>query len=148
MALSCDLRVAADDSIFGLPEIRFGGLAFAGATQRLPRLIGIGKAKEMHYTGEPIDANEAHRVGLVNRVVKPESVLEEAKRLAATLAQKWTVALTMAKFLINTGMKMDLSTAMEFEAGVAKNLYANPDALLAEMSKAAEREAVYKKLFG
>jgi len=148
VALCCDLRVAGEDAKFGFPEITFGALAFAGATQRLPRIIGMGKAKEMHYTGEPIDAHEAYRVGLVNRLVKPELVLDEAKKLAATLALRWPVALKMAKYLINTGMRMDLNTAMEVEAEVAKALYANPEALLEEMEKAAEREGVYKKMWG
>jgi enoyl-CoA hydratase len=148
MALCCDLRIAGEDAKFGFPEIRFGALAFAGATQRLPRLVGVAKAKEMHYTGEPIDAQEAYRMGLVNRLVKPESVLEEAKKLAATLVLRWPVALKMAKYLINTGMRMDLNTAMEVEAEVAKALYANPEALLEEMRKAAERETVYKKMWG
>jgi len=148
MAISCDLRIAAEDSTFGFPEIRFGALAFAGATQRLPRLIGVGNAKEMHYTGEPIDAQEAYRVGLVNKVVPPASVMDEARKLASTLAQRSPAALKMAKFLINAGMRTDLNTAMEFEAEVAKNLYASPEAIKEEMSKAAAKEDVYKKLFG
>lgn len=148
LAMSCDLRVAADDSTFGLPEIRFGAIAFAGGTQKLPRLIGMGKAKEMHFTGDAIDAQEAYRVGLLNRVVPAASVMQEARKLAGTLAQRSPTALRLAKFLINTGARMDLNTALEFEAEVGKNLYANPEALLAEMGKAAQKEDVYKKIFG
>jgi len=145
MAISCDLRVAGEDASFGVSEIRFGALAFGGATQRLPRLIGIGKAKEMHYTGDPIDAQEAYRIGLINRLVPPESVMDEARKLANTLVQRSPVALKMAKFLINAGMRVDLNTAMEYETEVSKNLFGS---FQQEAQKAAEREGVYKKIFG
>jgi enoyl-CoA hydratase len=148
MAISCDLRVAAENATFGLPEIRFGALAIGGATQRLPRLIGIGKAKEMHYTGDPIDAQEAYRIGLINRLVPPESVMDEARKLANTLAQRSPIALKMAKFLINAGMRADLDTAMEFEAEVSKNLFTSSEAFQRETRKAAEREDVYRRIFG
>lgn len=148
MAISCDLRVAAENATFGLPEIRFGALAIGGATQRLPRIIGVGKAKEMHYTGDPIDAQEAYRIGLVNRIVAPGSVMDEARKLANTLAQRSPAALKMVKFLINAGMRTDLNTAMEFEAELSKNLFASPEAFREETRKAAEREDVYKRIFG
>jgi enoyl-CoA hydratase len=148
MAISCDLRVAAENATFGVPEIRFGALAMAGATQRLPRIIGIGKAKEMHYTGDPIDAQEAYRIGLVNRIVPPESVMDEARKLAKTLVQRSPAALKMVKFLINVGMRADLNTAMEFEAEVSKNLFASFEAFQQETRKAAEREDVYRRIFG
>lgn len=147
MAMSCDLRIAGDGASFGLPEIRFGAVAFAGGTQKLPRLIGMAKAKEMHFTGDAIDAQEAYRVGLVNRVVPAASVMEESMKLARTLAQRSPTALRMAKFLINTGTRMELQTALEFEAEVGKSLYAFPEALKQEMGKAAQREDVYKKMF-
>ena len=142
MAISCDLRVAGEDATFGIPDIRFGALA---ATQRLPRLIGIGKAKEMYYTGDPIDAQEAYRIGLINRLVPPESVMDEARKLANTLVQRSPIALKMAKFLINAGMRVDLNTAMEYETEVSKNLFGS---FQQEAQKAAEREGVYKKIFG
>ncbi|MBM3131947.1 MAG: enoyl-CoA hydratase/isomerase family protein [Chloroflexi bacterium] len=148
MAISCDLRVAAEDSVFGVPEIRFGALAFAGGTQKLPRLIGVTKAKEMHYTGEPIDAREAYRIGLLNRVVPAASVLEEAKKLARTLAERSVAAMRLAKYLIDTGINMDLDSALKLEAEVGKSLFAFPDAIKQEMGKAAQKEDVYKKLFG
>ena len=144
MAISCDLRIAAEDSTFGLPEIRFGALAIGGATQRLPRLVGLGKAKELHYTGEPIDAGEAHRIGLINKAVPAASVMDEAKKMAGTLAIRSRSALTMAKFLINTGMRTDLNTGMEIETEVSKGLF---HSVAEEMKKAAEREDVYKKIF-
>jgi len=147
MALACDLRIAAEDAIFGLPEIRFGALAIAGATQRLPRIVGMGKAKEMHYTGNPINAQEAYRIGLVNRIVPPTSVMDETKQLANTLVQRSRRALKIAKFLINTGSRIDLNAALEFEAEVSQNLFV-PEEMIEEKTKAAEREDVYRKIFG
>ena len=144
MAISCDLRIAAEDATLGLPEIRFGALAIGGATQRLPRLIGMGKAKELHFTGEPIDAQEAYRIGLVNKIVPAASVMDEAKKMAGTLALRSRSALKMAKFLINTGMRTDLNTGMEIETEVSKRLFYSVEE---EMKKAAEREEVYKKIF-
>lgn len=144
MAISCDLRIAAEDATLGLPEIRFGALAIGGATQRLPRLIGMGKAKELHFTGEPIDAQEAYRIGLVNKIVPAQSVMDEARKMAGTLALRSRSALKMAKFLINTGMRTDLNTGMEIETEVSKGLF---HSVAEEMKKAAEREAVYKKIF-
>lgn len=148
MAISCDLRIAADNATFGFPEIRFGALAIGGATQRLPRLIGLGKAKEMHYTGDPIDAQEAYRIGLVNKVVPPTSVMDEAKKMAGTLVLRSRAALNMVKFLINAGMRTDLNTAMEFEAEVSKSLFVSRETFDEETRKAAEREDVYRKIFG
>ena len=144
MAISCDLRIAAEDATLGLPEIRFGALAIGGATQRLPRLIGMGKAKELHFTGEPIGAQEAYRIGLINKVVPAQSVMDEARKMAGTLALRSRSALKMAKFLINTGMRTDLNTGMEIETEVSKGLF---QSVTEEMKKAAEREAVYKKIF-
>jgi len=144
MAISCDLRIGAEDATLGLPEIRFGALAIGGATQRLPRLIGMGKAKELHFTGEPIDAQEAYRIGLVNKIVPADSVMDEARKMAGTLALRSRSALKMAKFLINTGMRTDLNTGMEIETEVSKGLF---HSVTEEMKKAAEREAVYKKIF-
>jgi enoyl-CoA hydratase/carnithine racemase len=144
MAISCDLRIAAEDATLGLPEIQFGALAIGGATQRLPRLIGMGKAKELHFMGEPIDAQEAYRIGLANKIVPAASVMDEAKKMAGTLALRSRSALKMAKFLINTGMRTDLNTGMEIETEVSKGLF---HTVPEEMKKAAERQGVYKKIF-
>lgn len=148
MAMSCDLRVAAEDSVLGLPEIRFGSLAAAGGTQKLPRLIGVARAKEMHYTGEPITAREAYHFGLVNRVVPAASVLDEARRLAGVIAERSATVLKLAKHLIDTGMNMELDRALELEARTGRSLLSNAEQLKTEMGKAAQREDTYKKLFG
>jgi len=124
------------------------GSCLAGGTQKLPRLIGVARAKEMHYTGEPITAREAHQFGLVNRVVPAASVLDESRRLASVTAQRSAPALKMAKFLIDAGMNMDLNRALEIEARTAQALLGSPEQLKSEMDKAAQQEDTYKKLFG
>ena len=80
LALSCDMRIAADNASFGLPEIKIGIIPGAGGTQRLPRLVGVGRAKELLYTGDPIGADEAYRIGLVNKVVPLDLLMVEVKR--------------------------------------------------------------------
>ena len=97
LALACDLRLAAESAVFGQPEIKLGLIPGAGGTQRLPRLIGAARAKEMIYFGDPIDAQEAYRLGLVNRVVPTDRLLDEARAWARRLAEQAPLALAMAK---------------------------------------------------
>jgi enoyl-CoA hydratase len=100
LALACDLRVAGESARFGQPEVGLGIIPAAGATYRLPRIVGSGRAKEMILTGRIIDADEALRIGLVNRVVPDDRVLEEARALAATIASKGPLALRAAKLVL------------------------------------------------
>lgn len=146
IAISCDLRIASENAVFGFPEIKFGALAIAGATQRLPRMIPVGLAKELHFLGESIDANEAYRIGLVNKVVPNGAVLVEAMKLASRLAERSPVAVKLCKFLINTGLKADLNTAMEFERKMSLEIINAPEFEEAR-SKAGEKEAVYRHIF-
>ncbi|MBW2103471.1 MAG: enoyl-CoA hydratase/isomerase family protein, partial [Deltaproteobacteria bacterium] len=88
LAMVCDLRIASETARFGLPEVNIGVIPAAGGTQRLPRLIGVTRAKELLYTGDFIDAQEAFRIGLVNRVVPVENLMDETKALAQKLAAK------------------------------------------------------------
>lgn len=115
LALACDFRLAADNAQFGQPEIKVGLIPGAGGTQRLPRLVGMTKAKEMVLLGEPIDAQEAHRVGLVNRVVPADQLEEEAGRWAEKLARLPPRSVRMAKAVMNRGRDLDLPTALELE---------------------------------
>lgn len=144
IAISCDIRIASDQSILGLPEIRFGGLGIAGATQRLPRMIPLCFAKELHFLGEPITAQEAYRMGLLNRVCENGAVLEEARKMAQKMALYSAEAMKVCKFLIHAGMKADIGTAMDFETELSKSLMNTLDA---EISKASARERVYKHIF-
>jgi enoyl-CoA hydratase len=115
LALACDLRLAAESAVFGQPEIKLGLIPGAGGTQRLPRLIGATRAKELIYLGDPIDAQEAHRLGLVNRVVPTERLLEEARAWARRLAEQAPLALAMAKRAIDLGADLSLQAALELE---------------------------------
>lgn len=115
LALVCDLRLAADTAKIGLPEINLGIFPGGGGTQRLPRLIGAGRAKEMMFLGEMIDAAQAEKYGLINRVAPASSLMEEALALAVKLARKAPVALGLLKGAMNTGLNTDLPSAIENE---------------------------------
>jgi enoyl-CoA hydratase len=115
LALCCDLRVATSDAKIGCPEINLGIIPGSGGTQRLPRLLGVAKAKELLLLGEIVSGDEAYRIGLVNKVVAKETLLDEAKAWAKKLASKPKVALTVLKSVIDNGINMDLDTALTFE---------------------------------
>lgn len=116
LALACDFRIASETARFGLPEIKIGAFPGGGGTQRLPRLIGAAKAKEMILIGEPITAEQALAVGLVSKVTGKEKLMAEANRLAATLAALPRLALQASKMLINRSLEMDLTSGLELEA--------------------------------
>ncbi|GAC1374229.1 MAG: enoyl-CoA hydratase [Hymenobacter sp.] len=120
LALTCDLLVASETAQFGQPEIRLGTMPGGGGTQRLARAVGKAKAMEMVLTGEFISAREAHRVGLVNRVVPVEQYLEEAFRLAATIAAMSPVAARLAKESVNRAFETHMDEGLHFER---KNYY-------------------------
>jgi enoyl-CoA hydratase len=101
LAMACDIRVASEAAMFGLPEVNLAVIPGFGGTQRLPRLVGCGKAKELILTGEPIHAGEAQRLGLANRVVALDALLFEALKLAALIASRGPVAVRSAKRAIN-----------------------------------------------
>jgi len=115
LALTCDFRLAADTAKFALPEINLGIIPGGGATQRLPRLLGVARAKELLFLGEIIDADLAGQYGLVNKVVPAAELEREAKALADKLAAKSTHALGVMKNSVNKGLNMSLSEALDFE---------------------------------
>ncbi|RKX69991.1 crotonase [candidate division WOR-3 bacterium] len=116
LAMACDLRIASDKMKIGQPELKLGIIPGWAGTQRLSRLIGVAKAKELIFTGEPIDAEEALRIGLVNRVVPHDSLLEEAKKLARKILEVGPIALKLAKTVINRGIDANFTTASSYEA--------------------------------
>jgi len=116
LALAADFRIASDSARFGLPEIKIGAFPGGGGTQRLTRLIGVAKAKEMILTGDPISAEQALAIGLVMKVASKEKYYEEAAQLAAKLADLPRLALQASKMLINHAQEVDLTTGLEFEA--------------------------------
>jgi len=115
IAMACTLRVAADTAKFGLPEINVGIMPGNGGTQRLPRLVGKGRAMEMILTGELIDAAEACRIGLVNQVVPLTELMDHTKQIARKLATKSALALKIAKDAINTGFDLSLAEGIRYE---------------------------------
>ena len=127
LALVCDIRIAAETAVFGLPEIKLGVLPGAGGTQRLPRLVGAGRAKELLYTGDSIDAQEAYRIGLANNVVTVDSLMETAHRMAASLAERPPVALRLIKSAVDEGLDMDLQSALKYESRCFEMLFTTQD---------------------
>ena len=127
LALACDFRIASEGAKFGLPEIKIGAFPGGGGTQRLPRLIGAAKAKEIILTGDPVSAEEALSFGLVMKVVAKDRLLQEAKGFAAKLASLPRLALEASKMLINRGLEMDLASALELEARCFGNLATTHD---------------------
>src|SRR5512139_768685 len=116
LALAADFRIASESARFGLPEIKIGAFPGGGGTQRLTRLIGAAKAKEMILLGDPITAEEALAVGLVMKVAPKDKYLAEAVSLAVKLAALPRLALQASKMLINRSQQIDLATGLEFEA--------------------------------
>ncbi|MBI4310295.1 MAG: enoyl-CoA hydratase/isomerase family protein [Chloroflexi bacterium] len=118
LAMACDLRVAGQSARFGQPEVDLGLVPGWGGTQRLPRLVGRTLAMEMMLTGEPIPAEQALAVGLVNRVVPDDHVADEALRMACTLASKSAVAVSRIKHAVHRGAEMPLHKGLELERGL------------------------------
>ncbi|MFA7076829.1 MAG: enoyl-CoA hydratase-related protein [Syntrophomonas sp.] len=116
LAMACDIRLAADNALFAQPEVGLGVIPGFGGTQRLPRLIGEGRAKELTYTADNIKADEAYRLGLVNHVYPADQLMEEARKMAAKIAKKAPLAVGYAKYAIGKGMQADLDTAMGIES--------------------------------
>lgn len=116
LAMACDIRIASEKAKFGQPEAGLGITPGFGGTQRLPRLVGEGKAKELIYTGTVIKADEALRIGLVNKVVEHDSLLEEAMKMANLISANAPIAITLCKDAINRGMQVDIDKAINIEA--------------------------------
>jgi enoyl-CoA hydratase len=117
LALACDFRVCAEDARFGLPEVLLGVMPGGGGTQRLPRLIGSSRAKELIFSGRQVRAEEAQSIGLVNRVVAPDDVLDTALHWAADLAAGPLVALGLAKSAVDRGLEGTLRDGLAIEQG-------------------------------
>ena len=127
LSMACDIRIAAENAKFGQPEVSLGIVPGFGGTQRLPRLVGRGMAKLLIYTGDMIDAQEALRIGLVQKVVAPENLLVEAKNIVKRILKKSAVAVNFAKDAINRGMEMDIPNALQYEAYIFGTCFASED---------------------
>ncbi|NPV93192.1 MAG: crotonase [Firmicutes bacterium] len=144
LAMCCDLRIAEEQAIFGQPEINLGIIPGAGGTQRLPRLVGAARAKELVYLGGSINAAEAHRIGLVNMVVPTGGALEQAKKIAGKLAAKGPLALAAAKAAVNVGTQLDLASGLTYEAECFSGLFATEDQKEGMKAFMEKRPAAFK----
>ncbi|MCR5546938.1 MAG: enoyl-CoA hydratase/isomerase family protein [Lachnospiraceae bacterium] len=118
IAMACDIRIASENAIFGQPETGLGIIPGFGGTQRLARLVGMGRAKEMIFTCDNVDAQEAYRIGLVNKVVSTDDLYETANAMAKKIISKGSYANSVAKAAINNGYDMDIKNAVEMEANL------------------------------
>jgi len=128
IALASDFIYASENAVFGLPEITLGIIPGFGGTQRLARLIGLNRAKEMIFTGKMIKADEAQTIGMVNKVCSPDKLWEEVVKTAKIIAGKGAVSLRAAKQVINNGVNTDLTTGCQMEADAFALCMASEDA--------------------
>ena len=127
LALSCDIRIASEKAVFGQPEVTLGIMPCFGGTQRLPRLIGAGLAKEMIYTGRQVKAEEAKQFGLVNKVVAAEELIDTAKAMMKDILKVSPIGIKYAKIAINKGADMDLKNGLELEKDLVGLCFATED---------------------
>jgi len=127
VAMCADIRIASENARFGQPEITLGIIPGSGGTQRLTRLIGIARTKELVYTGSMIDASTAYAMGLVNKVVPLANLVNEAKEMAKKIIRNSGVALTLAKIAINNGENVDLATGLDIELQCFAQCFATED---------------------
>jgi enoyl-CoA hydratase len=144
LAMSCDIRVASQNAKFGQPEVNLGIIPGYAGTQRLARLIGKGRAKYYIYTGYMFTAEEAFQMGLVNKVVRPEELLDECKTIAQTIMSKAPVAIMMAKKAINHGLDMDLNSGVAYEAEAYTTTFATEDRVEGMTAFLEKRAANFK----
>ena len=116
LALASDIRIASDNATLGLTETRLAIIPGAGGTQRLPRLVGKGKAKELIFTGRRVGASEALEIGLVNKVCPREKLIDECRAMAAMICETGPIAIEQAKYAINYGLETDLNTGLAIES--------------------------------
>lgn len=127
LAMSCDIRIASSKAKLGQPEVGLGITPGFSGTQRLPRIVGMGHAKELIYTADIIDAAEAYRIGLVNKVVEPETLMETALAMARKIAKKAPIAVKYSKEAINKGIQTDMDSAIAIEANLFGLCFATED---------------------
>jgi enoyl-CoA hydratase/carnithine racemase len=144
LALACDIRIASATASMGLTETRLAIIPGAGGTQRLPRLIGRGKAKELIFTGRRVEAAEALQIGLVNRVVPPEALMDECRRMAAMICETGPIAIEQAKYAINYGLETDLATGLAIESNAYWVCIPTEDRLEGLAAFREKRKPVYK----
>lgn len=143
ISMACDIRIASEKAKFGQPEVTLGILPGFGGTQRLPRLVGKGRAKEILFTGDMIDAAEAYRIGLVNKVTAPEDLIPKAKEMALKIMARAPFAIRVCKEAVNTGLNVDLGSGVAFEAEVFGLCFATQDQKEGMTAFVEKRKAVF-----
>ena len=144
LALACDIRLASATASMGLTETRLAIIPGAGGTQRLPRLIGRGKAKELIFTGRRVPAEEALAIGLVNQVCEPDHLLEACQSMAAEICQTGPIAIEQAKYAINHGLETDLHTGLAIESNAYWVTIPTQDRLEGLAAFREKRKPVYR----
>jgi enoyl-CoA hydratase/carnithine racemase len=144
LALASDIRIASRTATMGLTETRLAIIPGAGGTQRLPRLVGAGKAKELIFTGRRVDADEALRIGLVNQVCEPQTLLGECRKTAAMICETGPIAIEQAKYAINHGLETDIATGLAIESNAYWVCIPTEDRLEGLAAFKEKRKPVYK----
>ncbi len=127
LSMACDIRIASSKAKFGQPEVSLGITPGFGGTQRLARLVGVGKAKELIFTGDVIKADEALKIGLVNSVVEPEELMNVAKQMAEKIKNNAPIAVAYSKVAINRGVEVDIETGLMYEGEVFGSCFSTED---------------------
>jgi enoyl-CoA hydratase len=143
LALACDMRVASERATLGLPEVRLAVTPGAGGTQRLPRIVGLGRAKELILTGRIVGAAEAGRIGLVDRVVPAGEARAAADGIAAEIAARGPLAVREAKRLIDTALDVGMAAGLEAELDASERLFGSDDAVEGVAAFFAKRDPEY-----
>ena len=144
LALACDIRVGAKGSTYAITSSRIGTVAGAGGTQRLPRIVGSANALEILFAAEPISAEEAHRIGLINRLTPKDEALVEAKRMAQIYERRAPLSLAFVKRAVHRGMQMDLASGLELETFLVSAIYSTEDKQEGISAFLEKREAKFK----
>ena len=144
LALASDIRVVAATASMGLTETRLAIIPGAGGTQRLPRLVGKGKAKELIFTGRRVDAVEALDIGLANKICEPSELLAECRNMAAMICETGPIAIEQAKYAINYGLETDLHTGLSIESNAYWVCIPTEDRLEGLAAFREKRKPVYK----
>lgn len=144
LAMACDIRIGAQGSSYAITSARIGTVAGFGGTQRLPRLVGPGNACEMLFLAEPIDAENAFRIGLINRLVAKGEALAEAKKLIAVFEKRGPISLAFAKRAVHTGLQMDVRSGIAFEYSLVTAIYGTEDKREGVSAFLEKREAKFK----
>ena len=144
LALASDIRIASSSATMGLTETRLAIIPGAGGTQRLPRLVGKGKGKELIFTGRRVGAQEAFDIGLVNKICEPENLMDECKNMAAMICETGPIAIEQAKYAINHGFETDINTGLAIESNAYWVCIPTEDRLEGLAAFKEKRKPVYR----